>query len=74
MKKALLVAIVAVLSLGGCVAVPAYSTGGYGYDYDYYYPAPAATFSFGFYDYDGPRFGHRQRHHRGPRHGHRHRR
>ena len=70
MKKALLAA-VAVLALGGCVAVPVYD-GGYGYGYDYY-SAPRATFSFGYYDYDGPGYGHRHRHYRGgKRHWRRH--
>ena len=68
MKKTLLAALVAVATLGGCVAVP-YSPGGYGYgyDYDYYAPAPAATFSFGYQYYDGPRY----RSYRGHRHGRR---
>ena len=72
MKKTLIAAAAALIALSGCVAVPVYDGGygygGYGYDY---YSAPRATFSFGYYDYDGPRYGHRQRHFRG---GHRHRR
>jgi hypothetical protein len=69
MKKSLLVAALALLGLGGCVAVPAYDSGyGYGYGYDYYGP-PAATFSFG-YVYSDRDSGHRHRHHGG--HGHRH--
>jgi hypothetical protein len=71
MKRSLLVAAVALLGLGGCVAVPVYDSGA-GYGYDYYAP-PAATFSFGYFYHDrGDRRGHRHRHHRGHRHSHRH--
>ncbi|MPZ44971.1 MAG: hypothetical protein GEV05_16530 [Betaproteobacteria bacterium] len=68
MKKSLLVAALALLGLGGCVAVPAYDSGpGYGYDY---YGPPAATFSFGYFHSDrGHRHGNRHRH--GHRRGHR---
>ena len=63
MKKVAMIAALAALALGGCVAVPVYeSSPGYGA----YYGPPAATFSFGYY-YDG--HGHGHRHGRG--HGHR---
>jgi hypothetical protein len=59
MKKSLLIAALALLALGGCVAVPVYDSGpGYGYDY---YGPPAATFSFGYVYRDGDRW-------HGPRH------
>lgn len=71
MKRSVLVAALALLGLGGCVAVPVYDAGaGYGYDSAYYGP-PAATFSFGYFYHDGDRrHGHRHRH----RHRHRHHR
>jgi hypothetical protein len=63
MKKSLLVAVLALLGLGGCVAVPVYDSG-LGYGYDYYGP-PAATFSFGYsYRDGGYRHGPRHRHYR----------
>ena len=62
MKRSLIVAALAVLALGGCVAVPVYD-GGAGYGYNYYGP-PAATFNFGYTYHDGPRYGHRHRGHR----------
>ena len=62
MKRGLIALALAVLALGGCVAVPVYDGGpGYGY-----YGPPAATFNFGYSYHDG---GHRYGH----RHGHRHR-
>jgi hypothetical protein len=67
MKRSLIVAALAVLSLGGCVAVPVYDGGGPGYGYGYYGP-PAASISFGYTYHDGPGYGHRPRHHRGHRH------
>jgi hypothetical protein len=69
MKKNLLVAALALVGLGGCVAVPVYDAGaGYGYGYDYYGP-PAATFSFGYtYRDGGYRQGHPHRHYRRHRH------
>ena len=68
MKRSLIVAALAVLSLGGCIAVPVYD-GGPGYGSSYYGP-PAAAFSFGYTYHDGPRHGHRRHggHHRGHRH------
>jgi len=71
MKKSLLVAALALLGLGGCVAVPVYDSG-YGYGYDYYGP-PAATFSFGYFHSDVDR-GDRHRHYRGHAHRYGHRR
>jgi hypothetical protein len=63
--KSLVVAAVALLGLGGCVAVPApyYSAE------PYYYPAPAVGIGI----YSSPFYGH-HRHHRHHGHHHRHRR
>ena len=70
MKRTFLIAALAALGLGGCVAVPV--NDGYGYDYYYApYAPPAATFSFGYFYHDsdrGHRGGHRQ--HRHYRHRH----
>jgi hypothetical protein len=64
MKRSLIAAVLAMLALGGCVAVPVYD-GGPGYGYGYYGP-PAATFNFGYTYHDG---GHRHGYrHRGHRH------
>ncbi|MCC6532594.1 MAG: hypothetical protein IT531_08605 [Burkholderiales bacterium] len=54
MKKTLLLAAIAALALGGCVAVPVYDAGPAG---GYYY-GPPATFSFG-YTYRDHGHGHR---------------
>ncbi len=68
MKRSLVIAALAVLSLGGCVAVPVYDGGsGYGYGYDTYYAPPAASISFGYFHGGGHRHGQRHRH-RGHRH------
>jgi hypothetical protein len=49
MMKTLLAAAAAIVSLGGCVAVPVYEPApAYGYGY---YAPPAATFSFGYSNY-----------------------
>ncbi len=48
MKKTLLAAAVAIVSLGGCIAVPVSDGYGYGYAPGYYAP-PAASFSFGIH-------------------------
>jgi hypothetical protein len=59
MKRSLILAALALLTLGGCVAVPVYD-GGYGYGPGYgYYGPPAATFSFGYTYHDGPGYRHR---------------
>jgi hypothetical protein len=61
MKKTLLAAAVAIVSLGGCIAVPV--SDGYGYAPGYYAPyygAPAASFSFGYHGHR--HWGHRHRH------------
>ena len=64
MKRSLIVAALAVLGLGGCVAVPVYDGGpGYGYSGPAYY-GPPVSFSFGYTYQDGPGRGYRHRGHR----------
>jgi len=61
--KTLLAGLLAMTTLGGCVAVPYYADpapAGY-----YYAPAyPAASVHFQYRHYDGPRRHYRQRHYR----------
>src|SRR4026209_2525724 len=53
MKKTLLAAAVAIVALGGCIAVPVYDPApGYGYAPGCYAP-PAASFSFGYSNHHG---------------------
>ena len=56
--KTLLIGLVAMLTLGGCVAVPAY----YPEPAGYYYAPPPATMHFQYNYQSGPR--HHYRHHR----------
>ena len=65
--KSLIVAALAVLALGGCVAVPAYHPAD-----AYYYSGP--TVGVGIYSAPGFHYGHRghRGHHRHHRHRHHH--
>ena len=62
--KTIVLAAVAAVTLGGCVAVPAYEPA-----YTYYYPAPPPP-AVSFYYSPRPRWHHRHWHHGHRRHWH----